>query len=78
VNVPVDTLPDWMQTVSKVLPLTHGIDAARQVADGASLGDVSSLVLPELGIGLFYAALAYALLRLFEVEGRRRASLETI
>jgi hypothetical protein len=34
--------------------------------------------LTELGIGLFYAALAYALLRLFEVEGRRRASLETI
>ena len=78
VNIPIDTLPDWMQAVSKVLPLTHGIDAARQVADGASLGDVSGLVLTELGIGLFYAALAYALLRLFEVEGRRRASLETI
>ena len=67
-----------MQAVSKVLPLTHGIDAARQVADGASLGDVSGLVLTELGIGFFYAGLAYALLRLFEVEGRRRASLETI
>jgi ABC-2 type transport system permease protein len=78
VNVPVDALPEWMQAVSKVLPLTHGIDAARQVADGASLGDVSGLVLTELGIGVFYAALAYALLRLFEVEGRRHASLETI
>jgi ABC-2 type transport system permease protein len=78
VNVPVDSLPGWMQVVSEVLPLTHGIDAARQVADGASLGDVSGLVLTELGIGLFYAALAYALLRLFEVEGRRHASLETI
>jgi ABC-2 type transport system permease protein len=76
--VPVDSLPGWMQVVSEVLPLTHGIDAARQVADGASLGDVSGLVLTELAIGLFYAALAYALLRLFEVEGRRRASLETI
>ena len=78
VNIPIDTLPGWMQAVSKVLPLTHGIDAAREVADGASLGDVSGLVLTELGIGLFYAALAYGLLRLFEVEGRRRASLETI
>ena len=41
VNVPVDALPQWMQAVSRVLPLTHGIAAARQVADGASLGDVS-------------------------------------
>ena len=29
VNIPIDTLPDWMQAVSRVLPLTHGIDAAR-------------------------------------------------
>ena len=78
VNVPVDTLPEWMQSVSRILPLTHGIDAARQVAGGASLGDVSGLVWTEAGIGLFYAALAYVLLRLFEFDGRRRASLETI
>ena len=78
VNVPVDVLPSWMEAVSKVLPLTHGIAAARQVADGASLGDVSGLVLTEAGIGVCYAAFAYALLRLFEVDGRRRASLETM
>ena len=63
VNVPVDVLPQWMQAVSRVLPLTHGIAAARQVADGASLGDVSGLVLTELFIGLCYAAFAYGLLQ---------------
>jgi ABC-2 type transport system permease protein len=78
VNVPLDSLPNWMQEVSSVLPLTHGVQAAREVADGASLGDVSDLVLTELGIGLFYSGLAYVLLRLFEVDGRRRATLETI
>jgi ABC-2 type transport system permease protein len=78
VNVPVDALPSWMQNISEVLPLTHGIAAARRVADGASLGDVSDLVLTEAAIGLFYAALAYGLLRLFEVDGRRRATLETM
>ena len=41
VNVPFDSLPEWMQAIGRVLPLTHGIDAARQVAQGASLGDVS-------------------------------------
>jgi ABC-2 type transport system permease protein len=67
-----------MQQVASVLPLTHGIEAARRVADGASLGDVSGLVWTEAGIGLCYAALAYVLLRLFEVDGRRRATLETM
>ena len=78
VNVPVDVLPQWMQAVSRVLPLTHGIAAARQVADGASLGDVSGLVTTELLIGVCYAAFAYLLLRLFEIDGRRRATLETM
>ena len=41
-------------------------------------GDVSSLVLTELLIGLCYAAVAYALLRLFEIDGRRRATFETM
>jgi ABC-2 type transport system permease protein len=78
VNVPLDNLPSWMQQVASVLPLTHGIQAAREVADGASLSDVSGLVLTELGIGLCYAAISYVLLRLFEVDGRRRATLETM
>jgi ABC-2 type transport system permease protein len=78
VNVPLDALPAWMQQVASVLPLTHGIEAARRVADGAALGDVSNLVLTELLIGLCYAAFAYVLLRLFEIDGRRRATLETM
>jgi ABC-2 type transport system permease protein len=78
VNVPVDSLPGWMQAIGRVLPLTHGIDAARQVAEGASLSDVSGLVWTEAGIGVCYAALGYALLRYFEIDGRRRATLEAI
>ena len=58
--------------------MTHGIAAARQIAQGASLGDVSGLVWTEAGIGACYAALAYGLLRYFEIDGRRRATLETI
>ncbi|HEY3051733.1 MAG TPA: ABC transporter permease [Gaiellaceae bacterium] len=78
VNVPLDALPGWMQEVAKILPLTHGIEAARRVAAGSSLGEVSGLVWTEAGIGFVYATLAYALLRVFEYDGRRRATLETI
>ncbi|MEK6274109.1 MAG: ABC transporter permease [Actinomycetota bacterium] len=78
VNVPLDALPGWMQAIGRVLPLTHGIEAARQIAEGATLGDVSGLVWTEAGLGACYAALGYALLRYFEIDGRRRATLETI
>ena len=77
VNVAIDRLPGWMQAIGNIVPLTHGIEAAREVAGGSSLGDVSGLVAAEAFIGLAYATGAYVLFRIFEAEGRRRASLET-
>ena len=77
VNIPLDALPRWMEAIGRSVPLTHGIEAARKVAHGASLGDVGGLVLTEVGIGAAYAAAAFLLFRFFEVESRRRASLET-
>ena len=77
VNVPVSELPGWMEGVARALPLTHGIEAAREVADGTGLGEVGGLVATEALIGAAYAVAAYLLFRLFEAEGRRRASLET-
>lgn len=77
VNVPLETLPGWMQAIGRGLPLTHGIEAARAVASDASLGDVLGLVRTEGSIGLVYAALAYSLFRVFEFEGRRRGTLST-
>jgi ABC-2 type transport system permease protein len=78
VNIPFDSLPGWVQAVGRCLPLTHGIMAAREIADGASLSDVSNLVWTELGIGAVYSAGAFALFKIFELEGRRRASFESI
>lgn len=77
-NIPLETLPNWMEEISRAIPLTHGIEAAREVADGAALSDVADLVWTELAIGAAYAAAGYGLFRLFEIEGRRRASLDTI
>ena len=77
VNIDVEDLPGWLEAIGRAMPMTHGIEAAREIAGGATLTDVSSLVWTEAAIGLAYAAAAYGLFRLFEVEGRRRASLET-
>jgi ABC-2 type transport system permease protein len=76
VNVPLSALPQWMVTVASWLPLTHAIAAARQLAAGASFSQVSGLVWHEIGIGALYAVIGLSALRFFEIEGRRRATLE--
>jgi ABC-2 type transport system permease protein len=78
VNIPLDELPSWMEAIGRALPLTHGIEAAREVAAGAPVSEVSGLLWTEAAIGAVYAALAYGLFRYFEADGRRRATLETI
>jgi ABC-2 type transport system permease protein len=67
-----------MQTISSGLPLTHAIEAAREVVAGAPLSSVAGLTGEELLVGACYAVAAYALFRLFEAEARRRASLEQV
>jgi ABC-2 type transport system permease protein len=76
VNIPITSLPAWMQATSEFLPVTHGLRAARRVADGAALGDVTGLVLAELAIGTVYAVLGFAWIRYLEGAARRGATLE--
>lgn len=75
VNVPLETLPGWMQAIGNVLPLTHGIQAAREVARSGSVAGIGPDVLTEAIIGVAYAAIGYVLFRFFEREGRRTGSL---
>lgn len=78
VNVPVDALPGWLETIGRGVPLTHGIEAAREIAVGASLGDVAGLVATEALVGLAYATTAFLLFRLLEAESRRKATLDSM
>jgi ABC-2 type transport system permease protein len=78
VNIDVDELPGWLEAIGRSVPLTHGIEAARRVVAGESLGDVAGLVATEAAIGAVYVSVAYALFRFFEHEGRVRGSFETI
>jgi ABC-2 type transport system permease protein len=75
-NIPVDELPAWMEAVARWLPLTHAIEAAREIATGATLGSVAPLIARELWLGVVYGAAGLVALRLLEAEGRRRATLE--
>ena len=76
-NVPLHRLPGWIQAVSSGIPLTRGTQAAREIANGASIHSVGHLLLGEAAIDAIYLVAGFSLLRLFEYEGRRIATLET-
>ena len=78
VNVPLERLPDWLASVGQALPLTHGIDAARAAAAGATPGEVLPGIAWEAAIGGSYAIAAIALYRWFERQARMHGSLEVI
>jgi ABC-2 type transport system permease protein len=86
VEAPLAAFPQWVQTVGNVVPLTHGITAARQTVGGTKVTEehfgqkhntpVDDLLLTELRIGVFYFIAGYVLLRIFELQARRRGSME--
>lgn len=76
VNIPLQELPGWMQVVGHLLPITHGLEAVRQAADGAGLGQVGWLIGIELVVGIAYAVAAFALFTRLEISSRRNATLD--
>lgn len=76
VVAPLSTLPTWMRVIANGLPITHGIEAARPLMSGAALGSVGVNIGFEALVGVIYAILGLLLLRILEVESRRRATLE--
>lgn len=77
-NVALSSLPGWMATIGRELPLTHAIQAARIVAAGGGLGDVQGLLAREALIGIVFSAAGFALIRYFELQSRRHATLERV
>jgi len=77
-NVPLANFPPWIRGFSYSLPLTRGIAAARQVIAGASLAQVMPLLTGEVLIGLVYFFIGYFIFRWFEVQAKRRGTLEAM
>ena len=77
-NVARDDLPRWMELAGEGMPFTNAIEAARRLADGASLDSVAGLVGAELLIGAAYTVVGFALLRVLEEQSRRYATLERV
>jgi ABC-2 type transport system permease protein len=76
VNFPVTTLPQEIQFISYLIPLTYGLQAGRDVIAGSTLTGVSLLLGEMLVVGLLSFALGYFFFRTFENSARKTGRLE--
>ena len=74
--IPRDDLPVGLRELGGLLPITHGLEAARAAFDGASLSGVSGDLLLEAAVGAGYAVVGYALFRVSEGYARRTGAYE--
>ncbi len=76
VNVPTDFWPAGVQAVAKVLPVTHGLGAIRDLLDGASATTVLQGVGLELLVGTGWLLLALLSIKRLVDHGRRTGTIE--
>ena len=76
VVIPTSSLPPVLYEISQVIPVTHGLAAARASFAGAGLADVGGLILTELLIGIVYALVGAVLFRVVEAQAKRLGNLE--
>jgi ABC-2 type transport system permease protein len=70
IDFAVGRLPVWGQVISAALPMTRGVQAAREAVTGAPLHTVAGLLVGEIAVGIVYVALGYALFRWLENRAR--------
>lgn len=75
-NLVVETLPKWMQVISRGLPLTRGVTASRLIINGAKLQDVLPIMRVEFLIGLGLSLLGYVMFRVFEIQAKKLGTLD--
>ena len=75
-NFPVAQLPVWGRVVSRILPLTRGIEAGNLLFEGFQSSEFIKLLLGEFAIGAVFFAASYWVLKFAERAAIKRASLE--
>jgi len=76
VNFPVQSLPQQLQFVSYIFPLTYGVDAGRKAIAGATLIDIAPLLGQMVLIGFISIMLGYVFFRSFEHVARKTGRIE--
>jgi len=75
-NFPLSRLPDWLQQVSRLLPLTRSIELCRALQQGQSLAAHWPLLLGEIALALVFMAAGLLLFGLIERLAVKQGMLE--
>lgn len=75
-NFPISQLPARAQLISRVLPLTRSIAAARGAVGGMSAKAIAGLLGAEIFIGIMYLVLAVVVVRYAERIAVKKGTLE--
>ena len=76
VIIPIDALPIALRVVSRVLPMTSGLEALRHAFDGAGIGQSAGLLTQEMVVAIAFAIVGCLVFQRFEITAKRRGTLE--
>ena len=75
-NFPISQMPVWAGVLSRMLPLTRGIEAANLLFAEHTFSEISGLLLGELAVGVTLFLLAFLTLKYAERSAIKKATLE--
>lgn len=76
VNVPLAFSPEPFESFAKILPVTHGLQAIREVVDGAAPSDILVSVGAQVLVILVWISLALLLFNRLAYRGRRDGRID--
>jgi ABC-2 type transport system permease protein len=78
VSVPVAFWPRWIQTITTILPVTHGLQSMRLLLGGGPPSAIVEGVLLEAAVGLTWLTLGVLTMDRMADRGRRDGSIEFV
>lgn len=73
---PISQLPTFMQLISKVLPLTHAIEATNELYNGVGIDIILPLLIKELIVGIIYCIIAVIFIKYTEQISRKNGKYD--
>jgi ABC-2 type transport system permease protein len=78
VNFPPEKLPQLLQWVGQLLPLTNALKASRLIITSGTLTNslINSLIIKEFALGVIYCIIAYSVLKIMERMSKVKATID--
>lgn len=79
VYYPISVLPDWMQAIARISPVTYVLDGTRAaILDGAPLGELRQYIAPLILLGLVMLPLGLRAFKAAEDYAKRTGKLKRV